>query len=243
MEVEKMTSWKKSAVPLVLTIGFIFLGSVAVLSQETGAPVKELEGLVKVAVGKYVYLPDAKGLDVVVAGRVEGGVEKLVGKEIRVKGTVPADKPTLVVAESIELKEGITYSSIYSRSAEPDLRDYMDQHLRDGYVGLAITSINKPEEWEGKAKVKIYGKLQKSMVKERGTETGVTHIIVADKKGKEIARVIVDGMTDYARFYLSKLRLFDKFWFYLNVKDQVDRRVRAKTKELFHADVVLCGLY
>jgi hypothetical protein len=238
-----MTSWKKGTLSLFLTIGFVFLGTVAAISQEAAAPVKEFEGTIKVAVGKYVYLPEAKGLDIVVAGKVEGGVEKLVGKEIKVKGIIPPDKATLVVAESINLKEGTTYRNIYTRSAEPDFGDFMDQRLRDGYVGLAVTNINKPEEWEGKTKVKIYGKLQRSMVKEKGTETEITHIIIADRKGKEIARVIVDGMTDYAKFYLSKLRLFDKFWFYLNVKEQIDKKVRAKTKELFHADVIFCGLY
>lgn len=238
-----MTSWKKGAFSLVLTIGLIFLGSMAAFSQQTAAPTKEFEGTVKVAVGKYIYLPQAQGLDIIVAGNVEGGLENLVGKDIKVKATILPDKANLVIADSIELKEGTAYRNIYTRSGEPTFEDYFDQHLRDEYVALAITNINKPEEWEGKAKVKVYGKLQKSKVKESGAEKEITHLVILDKKGKEIARIIVDNITDYARFYLSKLRLFDKFWFYLNVKDQVDKKVRVKTKELFHADVVFCGLY
>jgi hypothetical protein len=243
MEVDEMTSWEKGVLSLVLAIGLIFLGSVAALSQQAAAPAKEYEGLVKVAVGKYIYLPQAQGLDIVVAGNLEGGVESLVGKGIKVKGITPAAKANLVVADSIDLKEGTAYRNIFTRSAEPVLNDYFDPNVRDGYVALAITNINKPEEWEGKAKVKIYGMLQKSKVKEGTAEKEVTHIVITDKKGKEIARIIVDGITDYGKFYLSKLRLFDKFWFYLNVKDEVDKKVRAKTKELFHADVMFCGLY
>jgi len=39
------------------------------------------------------------------------------------------------------------------------------------------------------------------------------------------------------------LRLFNRFWFYLDIKDTVDKKVRLKTKELFHADVLLAGLF
>lgn len=238
-----MTSWKKGAFSFVLIIGLIFIGAAAIFAQQTAETAKEFEGTVKVAVGKYIYIPETKGLDIIVAGNVEGGIENLVGKQVRVKATVLPDKANLVLAESIELKEGTTYRSIYTRSGEPVYDDYFDQHVRDDYVALAITGINKPEEWEGKAKVKVYGQLEKSKVKEGNVEKEVTHIVILDKKNKEIARIIVDNITDYARFYLSKLRLFDKFWFYLNVKDQVDRKVRVRTKELFHADVVFCGLY
>jgi hypothetical protein len=68
-------------------------------------------------------------------------------------------------------------------------------------------------------------------------------ISIADDKGKEIGKVIVDGFTAYANYYVKKLRLFDTFWFYINIKDSVDKKVRPKTKELFHADVVFTGLY
>ena len=50
-------------------------------------------------------------------------------------------------------------------------------------------------------------------------------------------------MTDFANYYIHKLRLFDRFWVYLNVKDTVDAKVRRKTRELFHADVLFAGLY
>jgi hypothetical protein len=85
--------------------------------------------------------------------------------------------------------------------------------------------------------------MQRSTVKEGGADKEVTHIVLADDKGKEMAKIVVDSLSSYANYYLLKLRLFDKFWFYLNVKDSVDRPVRTKTKEIFHADVVGVGLF
>ena len=48
-------------------------------------------------------------------------------------------------------------------------------------------------------------------------------------------------MSTYADYYVTKLRLFDKFWFYVKIKDTVDRRTR--TKEIFHADIFDVGLF
>ncbi|MEW5902504.1 MAG: hypothetical protein AB1715_13645, partial [Acidobacteriota bacterium] len=59
----------------------------------------------------------------------------------------------------------------------------------------------------------------------------------------EIGKVLVDGVSDFANYYIKKLRLFDRFWFYLNIKESVDVKVRRRTRELFHADVVFAGLY
>ncbi|HQH46622.1 MAG TPA: hypothetical protein PLQ86_11710, partial [Candidatus Aminicenantes bacterium] len=61
--------------------------------------------------------------------------------------------------------------------------------------------------------------------------------------GKEVGKVIVDSKSTFAEFYAGKLKLFDKVWFYLNIKDSVDKALRAKSKEMFHADVVFIGLY
>ncbi|MDD8020061.1 MAG: hypothetical protein PHU81_02590 [Acidobacteriota bacterium] len=232
-----MASWKKVALSFVLNIGLITLCSIAAFSQQASSPAQEkiFEGLVKTAVGKYIYLPEAQGLDIIIAGQIEGRVENLIGKQVRVAVTILPEKANLAVANSIDLKENTGYRNIYTRSAEPNYRDYFPPSLRDSYVVLNITGINKSEEWQGKTRVKVYGRLEKS-------ET-VTHVVLQDKKDKEIARIIVNNMTDYAKFYLSKLRLFDRFWFYLNVKDQVDRKVTAKTKEIFSADIVFCGLY
>lgn len=238
-----MTFRKNRLLSLLITVSIIMFASSVAFGQQTQPQTKDYEGAVKVAVGHYLYIPQAQGLDIFVAGSIQGGLENLVGKEVRVKASPIADKPNLILAESIEIKEGTMYTSIYSRSAEPDFAGYLSPANREEYVALDITNINKPEEWEGKSKVKVYGKLQTSKVKEGGQEKEVTHIVLADKKGKEIGRIIVNGLSEYANFYLKKLRLFDKFWFYLNVTGQVDKKVRAKTKELFSGDVIFCGLY
>jgi hypothetical protein len=240
-----MASWKKVALSIILNIGLITLGSMAAFGQQASTPAQEkiFEGTVKTAVGKYIYLPEAQGLDIIISGNLEGGSEGLIGKQIKVAVTILPDKANLAVANSIDLKEANGYRNIYTRAGEPDYSDYFPQSARDQYVALNITAINKPDEWLGKTHVKVYGLLQKSEVKQGTTTSQVTHVVIQDKKGKEVARIIVNNVSDYARFYLSKLRLFDRFWFYLNVKDQVDKKVTAKTKEIFSADVVFCGLY
>jgi len=227
-----MTSWKKGVISFVMILGLITLGSMA-LAQEQQAQLttKDFEGTVKTALGKYLYLPETKGLDIIVAGNVEGGTEGLVGKEVRVKTSVLPDKSNLILAESIEIKEGGSYRQVYTRSGQPDFSDYFDQHLKDDYAALIITDLKKPEDWAGKTKIKVYGQLANSS------------IVITDKKGKEIAKIVVDNMTEYAKFYMKKLRLFDKFWFYLNVKEQMDKKTMAKTKEIMKGDVVFCGLF
>lgn len=236
---------KNGLLSFMVTVSVIMLASAVAFGQpaQPQTQTKDYEGVVKAAVGHYLYIPQAQGLDIFVAGSIQGGLENLVGKEVRVKASPIADKANLILAESIEIKEGTMYTSVYTRSAEPDYAGYLNPRDREEYVALNITNINKPEEWEGKAKVKVYGKLQTSRVKEGGQEKEVTHIVLTDRKGKEIGRIIVNGMSEYANFYLKKLRLFDRFWFYLDVTGQVDKRVRARTRELFSGNVVFCGLY
>ena len=95
----------------------------------------------------------------------------------------------------------------------------------------------KAADWEGKGKVKVYGKYIPAADKTAAA------ISVLDDKGKETAKILVDSMSEYSNFYLKKLRLFDKFYFYLTVKDSVPANQRGKAKEVFHADVVFAGLY
>jgi hypothetical protein len=202
----------------------------------------EFEGTVKTAVGKYLYLPTAQGLDIVVQGKVgSGDATSLIGKEVRVKGQVAKDKSSIFVADTIEVKEAGQWRSVFTRAGEPVLDDYVDTKDRYNYPALTITNFNKPEEWEGKGKVRVFGKLIKGTAGEGGAP--VDDIVLSDDKGKEIGRIVVDSYTDYAKYYLQKLRLFDKFWFYVNVKDTVDKKVRTKSHELFHADVFFVGLY
>jgi len=203
--------------------------------QEVAPPggVNEYEGVVKVGLGQYFYLPSARGFDIVVQGKIEGrDASVLAGKEIKVKGAL--------VADSIEIKEGGQYRNIFTRTGEMSLGDHLSARDRQIFQELKITSADKSQEWENKGKVKIYG----GLAKERTAESKEIDVIVlADNKGKEVGRILIDNETDFARYYIKKLRLFDHFWFYVNVKDTIDAKVRKKTRELFHADLLFAGLY
>ena len=237
-----MTSGRKFAGILGLGLCVVLALAGVAFSQEKaeeGAPAKpanEFEGPVKVGLGQYFYLPTAQGYDIAVQGTIEGGdASKLTGKDVRVKGELLLDKPSIFRADSIDLKEGGAFRNVFSRTADLVLPDYIDPVTRDAYPVLEVTSALKNEEWEGKGKVKVYGSIEAG--------EGVTYILLVDAKGKEIGKIFADKFTDYAAYYLKKLRLFDKFWFYLDIKETVDKKVRTKSRELFHADVFLCGLY
>jgi len=206
-------------------------------AAEVQKAVTEFDGTVRAALGRYMYLSTAQGFDIVLPGF---DAASLAGKNVKIKGNLLVEHPPVFLADSVELKDasGVA-SSVYTRSQEFQAEDFIEFKAREAVPALAITGVNKPEEWEGKGQVKIYGKIQKATV--AGQE--VTHIILSDDKGKESAEIIVDSFTDYAAYYLNKLRLFDKFWFYLNVKDSVDKKIRPRTKEIFHAEVVGIGLF
>jgi hypothetical protein len=128
-----------------------------------------------------------------------------------------------------------SFRNVFTRTQDLVLDDYLDLQTRDGFQELRITNALKNEEWEGKGKGRIYGKIRK--------DTTPATILLTDEKNKEVGKIIIDKFTDYANYYMNKLRLFDKFWFYLDIKDTVDKKVRTKSRELFHADIIFCGLY
>lgn len=201
----------------------------------------EFEGVVKVGLGKYFYLPSAKGFDVVVQGKIEGqNAGVLVGKEVKVKGALLQEDPSVFVADSIEIKEAGRYRNIFTRTGEVTLEDHLSARDRQAFQALKITSADKNAEWEGLGKAKVYGALVKAKTAE-GKE--VEAIVVTDEKDKEVGKILVDKETDFALYYIKKLKLFDKFWFYINIKDTVDAKVRKKTREFFHADLLFAGLY
>jgi hypothetical protein len=242
MEVRTMISGRKTIGILGLGLCAVLMLAGAALSQEKAEeaapakPANEFEGTVKIGLGKYFYLPPAQGYDIAVQGRIEGGdASTLTGKDVRVKGELLLDKPSVFRADSIEIKEGGAYRNVFTRTEDLVLDDFIDPLSRDSFPALDITSALKNEEWEGKGKVRIYGSAQAG--------EGVNSILLVDAKGKEIGKIIVDKYSDYAAYYLKKLRLFDKFWFYLTIKDTVDKKVRTKSRELFHADVFFSGLY
>jgi hypothetical protein len=232
-----MTSGRK-ILPVVLSLALVALAAGTASAQEKAAdqaavkaPVVH-EGVVKAAVGVYMYIPQAQGLDFILQGY---DAAQLVGKEVRVTGELLIDKPSIFRADSVEVKDASgTYGSVFTRSQELALADYIEPASRDAFVALEIADAVKGEQWEGKGKGKVYGRLQE----------GASNVIsVLGANGKEVGKILVDSMTDYARYYIAKLRLFKEFWFYVNIKDSIDKKVRPRTKELFHADVVFGGLF
>jgi hypothetical protein len=225
---------KKTAILILgLAILVVFAGSVACQKKaetpaaEAVTAVTEFEGTVRAALGRYMYLSTAQGFDIVLPGF---DAATLAGKTIKVKGNLLPDHPPVFLADSVE-SGGQT---IYTRSQEFQIEDFNEVKVREAVKPMTVTGINKPEEWEGKGEGKVYGKLQKG---------DVNYIVISDDKGKPLANIVVDSLSIYSNYYIQKLRLFDKFWFYVKIKDSVDKKLRTKTKEIFHADVFDVGLY
>jgi len=227
-----MTRTKKTAI-LILSLALVFALAAAACSKKaetqaaTVQTVSEFQGTVRAALGRYMYLSSAQGFDLVLPGF---DAATLVGKSIAVKGNLLLDHPPVFLVDSVT-SGGQT---VYSRSQDFRAEDFIEMKAREAVPALAVTGFNKPEEWEGKGEGKVYGRLEK----------GATNaIVLSDDAGKETARIIIDSMSTYSNYYVQKLRLFDKFWFYLKVKDSVAAADRRKTKEIFHADVFDVGLY
>jgi hypothetical protein len=198
-----------------------------------------VNGTVKNALGNYFFMPEFPGFDIVVTGAIDGGDAKsLVGKPVRIKGVFNKDLPNLLVAQSIEIKESeLQYKSVYTSTDPAAPQDFFNQKTRVEYLDLNLTKIDKSEDWEGKGK----GKVQGTLIPGVDGKNALISVVGAD--GKEVGKVIVDAETSYATYYSQKLKLFEKSWFYLTIKESVDKKLRPKNKELFHADVVYVGLY
>jgi len=230
-----MRSTKRHGI-LILSLAILvaFAGAVACQKKaetpaaEVQTAVTEFEGTVRAALGRYLYLSTASGFDIVLPGF---DAATLAGKTVKVKGNLLLDHPPVFLADSVETSPGV---SGYTRNQEFQAEDFVEMKVREGVPALTITGVAKAEEWEGKGMAKVYGKLVKG---------DVNYILLADAKGKDMAKIIVDSVSTYSNYYIQKLRLFDEFWFYLNVKDSVDARTRTRSKEIFHADVVGVGLY
>lgn len=218
-------------------------------SGEEGMAIKkainEFEGTVKVGVGRYLFIPAARGFDIIIQGQMESGdASTIVGKEVRGKGEFSPERPAILVANSIEVKESERdWRNVFTRTEGFVIDDYLDLKARDEFQVLKDLSYNKKEGWEGIERAKIFGKLEKETVTEGEEQKDIYRIIVLDEKGKEAGKIIVDSFTDYALYYMKKLKLFDNFWIYISIKDTVDWKVRQKTRELFHADVLFSGLF
>lgn len=196
----------------------------------------DIAGQVKSALGKYFYIAQMPGFDIAVSGNFDAAT--LQDKEVKVKVEFNRETPSLLVAQSIEVKEGENpFKNVYTAADKNVPPDYFPQKGRAEFAALKIANITKSADWEGKGKVKIRGKFI------AGAEGKPGQISVLGDKDAETAKILVDTMSEYAGYYLKKLRLFDKFYFYLTVKESVPANQRAKAKEIFHADVSFAGLY
>jgi len=234
---------------LVLAVVFLLIaGTVACNKTEEAVNTAEgqellknqlaIEGTVKVIVGQYMFVPEVRGFDIVVPGAlVSGELSDLVNKEIKGTASYTPDRPSVLVPEELEVKdENGNFSLIFTKSEEPVLDDYMSVAQRDEFEKLEQLEYNKAEDWEGKTRVKVYGRVET-------TETG-HQIVLTEENGDEIgATIILDSMTDFADYYIKKLRLFKEFWCYINIKETVDWSTRRRSRELFHADLLFAGLF
>ena len=209
--------------------------------EESGVSVGErgieFEGTVKVVQGKYMYVPEAQGFDIVIQGVLtSGAVDSLLDKEIRGAGDFSPESPSLLVANTIEMKdESGSWVNVFTRSEEAVLGDYMGLNERDGFAVLDELSYDEKDYWEEFEKGKVHGQLEET--------EGAYSIVVYDDREREAGRIIIDEMSDLAHYYVKKLGLFDRFWFYLTVKETVDWSQRRNTREMFHADVLFAGLF
>jgi hypothetical protein len=232
---------------ILLVFFLVAFGSVACKKAEEGEAGEEaagiqegimpFEGTVKAVVGKYVFLPEASGFDIVIQGNLESGtLEGLIDKKVRGEGNISPDTPSILVANTLETL-GATgdWANIFTRTEDPILEDYLDLSAREVFVALADLAYDEKDIWEQNEMAKVYGSLEEN---EAGDK-----IAVFDDEGVEVGKILVDSYTDFCQFYLEKLGHFDKFWFYLKVKETVDWSQRRRTREMFHADVVFAGLF
>lgn len=205
----------------------------------------EFEGIVKAGIGRYLFVPEVSGFDIVILGQVESGdASTLIDKEIRGKGEFSPDKPSILVALTIDVKEAEdSWRNVFTKTEEFVVDDYIDLKTRKEFQVLRDVSYDEKESWEGVERVKLFGKLEKETVTEGEELKDIYRVIILDEKDNEVAKIIADNFTDYAQYYVEKLKLFDKLWFYINIKETVDWRVRRRTREIFNADVLFCGLF
>lgn len=213
--------------------------------EDSQEAVVDFEGVAKVGVGKYLYVPEAQGFDIVIQGQVDSGdASVLVDKEVRGQGEFSPEMPSILVANTIDVKEsGRTWRNVFTKTEDVVLDDYLETKIRDEYEMMTDLSFDKREGWEGKERGKIYGRLFKETVTEGEDEKEIYKIVVLNEQNQEIGTVLVDNISDSALFYTKKLRLFEKLWFYLAIKETVEWRIRSQTSELFHADVLFAGLF
>ncbi len=209
---------------------------------EEGAKIEEgkvlFEGTIDVVYGKYIYVPEVQGFDIIIQGALESGdISSLEGKEVKGESHIDSERTSVLIADTIEVKEESgTYRNVFTRTEEVVLEDYIDLQGRNEFTALKDISYDKKDVWEEKEKAKVFGKLEE-------VDGNFKIVVIDEEDGKQVGKIIVDNFTDIAQYYVKKLDLFDSYWFYVNIKDTVAWAARRRTRELFHADVVFTGLF
>ena len=243
-------------VVIVLAMGLLLSGNIACSSKKApaegtpaagqeAAPVSQelvikeglndVSGTVKSALGGYFYISQLPGFDLAAIGGFDAAT--LVDKEVKAQVLFSRETPSLLIAQSIGIMENGQLRNVFTSTEKNPPADFFSQQKRAGFAELVISGPTKTADWEGKGQGKVLGKLNAA------TEKTPVAISLSNDKGQETGRILVDNITPYAQYSLKKLRLFDKFWFYLNIKETVPANPRIRTKELFHAEVVFSGLY
>jgi len=201
-----------------------------------------LEGTVKLVHGPFLYIPEIVGFDVVLPAGIDAS--GLAGRSVRLEGEFHRETPSILTAVRIDvLEEENKYSNFYTKSEGETPLSFFNQHDREGYPALKLTTASASEAWEGKGRGRVFGRLEKRTVTEADVQNETNVISVSDEKGNLVGRILVDGISEFAAYGMKKLRLFDSFWFYLEIKESVEAKTRTKTLDLFRADVVFAGLY
>jgi len=241
--------WYQALGVAFLIIALTMIGGVSCQQAEEGTaettegPTLEegkvaFEGTVKVALGKYMFVPEAQGFDIIVDGTVDGGdLTSLIGKEVKGEGEFPPETPWLLFATSLDVKDdGGSFRNVFTGMVGSAAGlDLLTLQAREDYVTPEELAYNKNDLWEGLEKIKVRGAMQQ--------EGDVTRILVLDEEDKQIGAVIVDSVSDAAQYYMQKLRLFEEFAFYVSVKETVPWNTRRRTRDMFHADLTFVGLY
>lgn len=197
----------------------------------------EFEGTAAVTFGKFLYVPAAQGFDIVVQGPLNSGdLSTLIDQEIRGRGEFTPDFPSILAANTIEVKDSMGgWSPVFTKTEDLVLDDYLNLQEREGYPVIPELAYDDNEGWEGLEKVKIRGQLVDL--------DGVSKIVVVDEEDQEIGKILVDSISDFSQYYVNKLGMFDTFWFYVTVKDTVEWSDRRNSRDLFHADILFAGLF
>ena len=157
IETNKMDKVSRFLGVILLSFLLVAFGSVACKKAgegETGeeaAGIQEgimpFEGTVKAVVGKYVFLPEASGFDIVIQGNLESGdIQGLIDKEVRGEGDISPDTPSILIANTLEIK-GDTgdWTNVFTRTEEVGLEDFLDLNDREEYIAPGELSYDEKD--------------------------------------------------------------------------------------------------